>query len=133
MTSTRNHSVAPVDEAMATSRTDARPSRPRRGRTYLQAIHEAQHEEMARDARVIIMGEDLRRNLFGTSSGFVESFGEDRVRDVPLSENGFVGAAVGAAMTGLRPIVDITIASFMYCAMDQLVSQAAKNRYMFGG
>ena len=83
--------------------------------------------------RVIIMGEDLRRNLFGTSSGLVEEFGEDRVRDVPLSENGFVGAAVGAAMTGLRPIVDITIASFMYCAMDQFVSQAAKNHYMFGG
>jgi pyruvate/2-oxoglutarate/acetoin dehydrogenase E1 component len=88
---------------------------------------------MARDDRVIIMGEDLRRNLFGTTSGFLDEFGPERVRDVPLSENGFVGAAVGAAMTGLRPIVDITIASFMYCAMDQLVSQAAKNHYMFGG
>jgi pyruvate dehydrogenase E1 component beta subunit len=108
-------------------------TRPDRGRTYLQAIHEAQREEMARDDRVIIIGEDLRRNLFGTASGFVEEFGQERVRDVPLSENGFVGVAVGAAMTGLRPIVDITIASFMYCAMDQLVSQAAKNRYMFGG
>ncbi len=133
MTSTPNHSLAAMDEAAATSSTRARSNRSPRGRSYLQAIHEAQREEMARDQRVIIMGEDLRRNLFGTSSGLVEEFGEDRVRDVPLSENGFVGAAVGAAMTGLRPIVDITIASFMYCAMDQLVSQAAKNHYMFGG
>ena len=112
---------------------DAKTKPRQRARNYLQAIHEAQWEEMTRDPRVIIMGEDLRRNLFGTSSGLLEEFGPERVRDLPLSENGFVGAAVGAAMTGLRPIVDITIASFMYCAMDQLVNQAAKNRYMFGG
>lgn len=102
-------------------------------RTYLQAIHDAQLEEMARDERVMIMGEDLRAGLFGTSTGFVERFGALRVRDTPLSENAMVGAAVGAAMTGLRPIVDLTMASFMYCAVDQLVSQAAKSRYMFGG
>ncbi len=119
-----------MSNASTSTPTSAEKKRPR---NYLQAIHEAQWEEMTRDPRVIIMGEDLRRNLFGTTSGFLEKFGPERVRDVPLSENGFVGAAVGAAMTGLRPIVDITIASFMYCAMDQLVSQAAKNRYMFGG
>jgi acetoin:2,6-dichlorophenolindophenol oxidoreductase subunit beta len=116
---------------MSSADTEKKPRQ--RARNYLQAIHEAQWEEMTRDPRVIIMGEDLRRNLFGTSSGFLEEFGAERVRDLPLSENGFVGAAVGAAMTGLRPIVDITIASFMYCAMDQLVNEAAKNRYMFGG
>ena len=60
---------------------------------------------------------------------FVEEFGEERVRDTPLSELGFVGAAVGAAMTGLRPIVDFTIASFVYVAMDQMISQAAKSRF----
>lgn len=101
--------------------------------TYLQAIYQAQVEEMRRDPSVIIMGEDLRSNLFGAAAGFLEEFGETRVMDTPLSENGFVGAGVGAAMTGLRPICDLTIASFVYCAMDQFVSQAAKNRYMFGG
>ena len=101
--------------------------------TYLQAICEAQRQEMARDDRVIIMGEDIRANILGTATGFVDEFGLERVRSVPLSEAGFVGAAVGAAMTGLRPIVDIVLASFMYVAMDQFVSQVAKTRYMFGG
>lgn len=104
-----------------------------RGTTFLEAIHEAQLEEMRRDPRVIIMGEDLLANLFGAAAGFLEEFGPARVMDTPLSETGYVGAGVGAAMTGLRPICDLTIASFVYCAMDQLVSQAAKNRYMFGG
>lgn len=101
--------------------------------TFLKAIRQAQFEEMKRDDSIIMMGEDLRADILGTASGFVEEFGENRIRNVPLSEAGFVGAAVGAAMTGLRPIVDIVLSSFMYCAMDQFVSQAAKSRYMFGG
>lgn len=101
--------------------------------SYLQAIHEAQREEMARDSRVFLMGEDVQSSAFGTSEGFVEEFGAERVRNTPLSENGFVGLAAGAAMVGMRPIVDFTIASFMYCAMDQLVSITAKSTYMYGG
>jgi pyruvate/2-oxoglutarate/acetoin dehydrogenase E1 component len=101
--------------------------------TYLQAIYEAQHEEMQRDSRVFIVGEDIEAAVFGTTAGFVEEFGRSRVRNTPLSENGFVGAAGGAAMAGQRPIVDFTIASFMYVAMDQLVSVIAKATYMYGG
>jgi pyruvate dehydrogenase E1 component beta subunit len=101
--------------------------------TFLEAIGEAQREEMRRDERVFLMGEDARANVFGALTGFIEEFGEDRIRDVPLSEAGFVGAAVGAAMVGMRPIIDITISSFLYVAMDQIVSMAAKATYMYGG
>jgi pyruvate dehydrogenase E1 component beta subunit len=101
--------------------------------TYLQAVYEAQREEMQRDPRVFIMGEDIRSSVYGTTAGFVEEFGVERVRDTPLSENGFIGAAAGAAMVGTRPIVDVTIASFLYVAMDQLVSITAKATYMYGG
>jgi acetoin:2,6-dichlorophenolindophenol oxidoreductase subunit beta len=101
--------------------------------TYLQAIGEAQREEMRRDDKIFLMGQDIRANVFGALTGFVEEFGEERVRNVPLSEAAFVGAAVGAAMVGMRPIVDITISSFFYVAMDQIVSMAAKATYMYGG
>jgi acetoin:2,6-dichlorophenolindophenol oxidoreductase subunit beta len=101
--------------------------------TFLKAILQAQADEMRRDDTVFVMGEDLDSDLFGTASGLVEEFGLGRVRTTPLSENGFVGAAVGAAMTGLRPVVDLTVSTFMYVAMDQFVNQIAKNRYMFGG
>jgi pyruvate dehydrogenase E1 component beta subunit len=101
--------------------------------TYLQAIGEAMREEMRRDSRVFLMGEDIEANVFGTATGFKEEFGADRLRDVPLSEAGFVGAAIGSAMVGMRPIVDLTIASFLYVAMDQIVSMAAKTTYMYGG
>ncbi|MGE0383376.1 MAG: alpha-ketoacid dehydrogenase subunit beta [Gammaproteobacteria bacterium] len=101
--------------------------------TYLQAIHEAQRDEMRRDARVFIMGEDVRGNLFGTTTGFVEEFGIERVRDTPISELGFCGAAAGAAMVGMRPIVDFCLSSFMYVAMDQIISIIAKSTYLYGG
>lgn len=101
--------------------------------TFLKAIQAAQSEEMARDDRVFMMGEDLHTDLFGTCSDLADEFGADRVRTTPLSENGFLGAAVGASMTGMRPIVDLTVATFLYVAMDQFVNQIAKNRYMFGG
>jgi len=100
---------------------------------YLAAIAAAQREALREDDRVIVMGEDVRANLYGTAPGFVEEFGLDRVVNLPISEAGFTGVAIGAAMTGLRPIVDYSYATFMYLAMDQLVNQAAKNRYMFGG
>jgi pyruvate/2-oxoglutarate/acetoin dehydrogenase E1 component len=115
----------------ATTSATAQPAT--RRLNYLGAIREAQLEEMRRDASVIILGEDIRASVFGTSDEFLAEFGPNRVRNTPISELGFCGAAIGAAMTGLRPIVDLTIASFLYVAMDQLVSQAAKNRYMFGG
>jgi acetoin:2,6-dichlorophenolindophenol oxidoreductase subunit beta len=100
---------------------------------FLEAIRDAQFEEMERDPRVFMMGEDLTTNLFGATTGFVEAFGAERVRNTPISEAGFVGAAAGAAMVGMRPIVDITIASFIYPAMDQLISIIAKSRYLYGG
>jgi acetoin:2,6-dichlorophenolindophenol oxidoreductase subunit beta len=101
--------------------------------TYLAAIGQAQLEAMEEDPRVVLLGEDVRANLYGTAPGFVERFGTQRVWDTPISEEGFAGLGAGAAMTGLRPIVDLTYASFLYLAMDQFVNQVAKNRYMFGG
>jgi pyruvate dehydrogenase E1 component beta subunit len=110
--------------------------------TYLGAIGAAQHEAMLADERVIIFGEDVEANVYGTTGAgktrkaegdFVQIFGRDRVRNAPISEEVLVGAAAGAAMTGLRPIVDLSYSSFLYLAMDQFVNQVAKNRYMFGG
>jgi acetoin:2,6-dichlorophenolindophenol oxidoreductase subunit beta len=101
--------------------------------SMLQAVREAQYEEMKRDERVFLMGEDIRSNLYGASVALVAEFGESRVRNTPISENGFVGAAAGAAMVGARPVVDITIASFLYPAMDQLISNIAKSTYLYGG
>ncbi|WP_136162247.1 alpha-ketoacid dehydrogenase subunit beta [Sphingomonas flavalba] len=101
--------------------------------TFLEAIRQAQMEEMQRDPTVFIMGEDIICNVFGTTTGFVDAFGIERVRDTPISENGFIGAAAGAAMVGTRPIVDATISSFLYPAMDQIVSIIAKSRYIYGG
>ena len=100
--------------------------------TLTQAINEAMREEMRRDERVFIMGEDIQKGVYGASGGLFAEFGGERVRDCPLSENAFFGAAVGAAAVGMRPIVE-SLSSFMWVAMDQLVSQAAKMRYMFGG
>ena len=99
---------------------------------YVEAINQAIIEEMKRDESVFIMGEDIRRSVYGATAGLLDQFGEGRVLDTPLSENGFFGAAVGASLVGMRPIVE-TLTSFMWVAMDQLVSQAAKMRYMFGG
>lgn len=101
--------------------------------TYLQAIDEAQREEMQRDSQVFIMGEGVVDGIMGTSGGFVKEFGKERVLDTPISESGFTGVGVGAALVGMRPIVDLTIASFVYVAMDQLISMAAKCTYLYGG
>ncbi len=110
--------------------------------SFLGAIGAAQKEAMDADERVIIIGEDVEANVYGTTGGgktrqetgdFVQMYGRNRIRNTPISEEGIVGAAAGAAMTGLRPIVDLSYSSFLYMAMDQLVNQVAKNRYMFGG
>jgi pyruvate/2-oxoglutarate/acetoin dehydrogenase E1 component len=87
---------------------------------------------MERDPTVFTMGEDLRKSVYGATAGLVERFGEDRVIDTPLSENGFFGAALGASLCGMRPIVE-TVTSFLWVGMDQLISQGSKMRYMFGG
>ena len=100
--------------------------------TLTQALNEAMQEEMRRDERVFIMGEDIQSGVYGASGGLFAEFGGERVRDCPLSENAFMGAAVGAAAVGMRPIVESAFC-FMWVAMDSLVSQAAKMRYMFGG
>lgn len=102
-------------------------------KSFLEAIRDAQFEEMQRDPRVFMMGEDIETNLFGATTGFLEAFGAERIRNTPISEAGFIGAAAGASMVGMRPIIDITIASFIYPAMDQLVSIIAKSRYLYGG
>src|SRR5262244_1340459 len=103
--------------------------------TFAQAIREALAEEMRRDRTVCVMGEDVAEagTPFKVLSGLVEEFGKERVLDTPISEAGFTGMAVGAAMTGMRPIVDIMFGDFITLTMDQMVNQAAKVHYMSGG
>ncbi len=103
--------------------------------TMAEAVREALSEEMRRDPTVFIMGEDVAEagTPFKVLSGMVEEFGKSRVIDTPISEPGFTGIGVGAAMTGLRPVVDIMFGDFLTLVMDQLVNQAAKVHYMSGG
>ena len=101
--------------------------------TYLEAINEALIEEMERNERVFVMGEDVSWNLMGVTKGLFERFGRERVRDTPISEAGFVGAGAGAAMVGMRPVVHMLIAPFVYVAFDQIVSIIAKSTYLYGG
>jgi len=103
--------------------------------TFAQAVKEALAEEMRRDSRVCILGEDVAEagTPFKVLSGLVEEFGTNRVLDTPISEAGFTGIGVGAAMTGMRPVVDIMFGDFLTLTMDQMVNQAAKVHYMSGG
>ena len=103
--------------------------------TFAQAVREALAEEMRRDSRVCILGEDVAEagTPFKVLSGLVEEFGKDRVIDTPISEAGFTGVGVGAAMTGMRPVIDIMFGDFLTLTMDQMVNQAAKVHYMSGG
>lgn len=103
--------------------------------TFREAIHAAMVEEMRRDDRVFLIGEDIGvyGGAFGVSAGMIEEFGPNRIWETPISELGFVGAAAGAAMVGMRPIAEIMFMDFMTLAMDPIVNQAAKARYMFGG
>ena len=100
---------------------------------FIQAINEALAEEMERDPGVFIMGEDVKLGAFGATRGLIDKFGAQRVRNTPISEAGFAGAGIGAAMAGMRPIVEIEFASFFYCCWDQICNQAGKLRYMSGG
>lgn len=102
--------------------------------TYGEAAKNALHEEMQRDPTVWALGEDLRRGgVFGQYKGLPEMYGPDRISDAPISEAAIMGVAVGAALSGTRPVVEMRFADFALCAVDELVNQAAKARYMFGG
>jgi len=104
--------------------------------TYRDALHEALREEMARDNNIFIIGEDVGRywkGAFKVTKGLAEEFGDERVRDTPISESAIVGVAAGAAITGMRPVAEIMFGDLSTLAMDQIANQAAKLRYMFGG
>ncbi len=104
--------------------------------TYREALREALREEMRRDPSVFLLGEDIGRywgGAFKVTDGLAEEFGDERVRDTPISENAIIGVAVGAAITGMRPVAEIMFGDLAALAMDQIANQAAKIRYMFGG
>lgn len=98
--------------------------------TYAEAAMQAIREEMRSDSRVFVMGEDLQ--TFAYADALAE-FGTERIRSTPICETGFFGAGIGAALTGLRPVIEGAFSTFLYSAMDQIANQAAKSRYMFGG
>ncbi|WP_221568391.1 alpha-ketoacid dehydrogenase subunit beta [Alkalihalobacillus sp. TS-13] len=103
--------------------------------TYLEAVREAMSQEMRKNENVFILGEDIGvyGGAFGVTRGMIEEFGAERVRNTPISESAIAGAAVGSALTGMRPILELQFSDFITIAMDQLVNQAAKLRYMYGG
>jgi len=104
--------------------------------TYVEALNEALREEMLRDERVFLLGEDIGiywEGAFKVTKGLAKEFGTERVRDTPISEACIVGAAVGAAMTGMKPVAEIMFGDLLALAMDQIANQAAKIHYMFGG
>jgi pyruvate/2-oxoglutarate/acetoin dehydrogenase E1 component len=99
----------------------------------LQSYREALMQEMRRDSNVVVLGEDVRHSLRGITKGCLEEFGPDRIWDTPISESGFVGLATGAAIAGLRPVVEFQIGTLVYVCFEQMVDQAQKLRYMMGG
>ena len=103
--------------------------------TFREAINEALDEEMARDNKVFMLGEDVGfyGSVWQVAKGLYDKYGKERLRDTPISESAIVGTALGAAACGFRPIAEIMFSDFMTCAMDQIVNQTAKMRYMFGG
>lgn len=101
--------------------------------TYGEAVREALFAELEKNKDVVMFGQDIQHNLYGYTKDLVNIFGEDRIRNTPLSEAAVVGAAIGAAMCGIRTIVDLTVSNFLYVAMDQIVSMAAKTIYMYNG
>jgi acetoin:2,6-dichlorophenolindophenol oxidoreductase subunit beta len=101
--------------------------------TMIQAVREAFQEEMRRDEDVFVLGEDVRAGIFATTSGLVDEFGKDRVVNTPICESTFVGAGVGAAMTGLRPVVQIMFSDFAYMAMEMIANQAGQWHYLSDG
>ncbi|TLS38723.1 alpha-ketoacid dehydrogenase subunit beta [Pseudalkalibacillus caeni] len=103
--------------------------------TYLEAVREAMSQEMRKNDDVFILGEDIGvyGGAFGVTRGMIEEFGPERIRNTPISEAAIAGGAVGAALTGMRPILELQFSDFITIAMDQIVNQAAKLRYMYGG
>lgn len=104
--------------------------------TYRDALREALREEMLRDKAALLLGEDIGRywhGAFKVTKGLAEEFGDERVRDTPISESAIIGVAIGAAITGMRPVAEIMFGDLSALAMDQIANQAAKSRYMFGG
>jgi pyruvate/2-oxoglutarate/acetoin dehydrogenase E1 component len=101
--------------------------------TYLQALREALMQEMRADPGVVVLGEDVRQSLRGITKGCLEEFGPDRIWDTPISEAAFVGMGTGAAIAGLRPVIEFQIGTLLYVVMDQLANQVQKLRYMMGG
>src|SRR5579884_3413022 len=103
--------------------------------TYREALRQALREELTRDPNVFLLGEEIGRfeGSYKVTAGLFKDFGPRRVREMPISEEGFTGAAIGAAMLGLRPVVEIMTINFILVAMDQVINHAAKIRYMFGG
>ncbi len=102
--------------------------------TYAEAAVLALSEAMRRDPKVVVLGEDVGRGgIFGQYKGLAATWGPDRVIDTPISEANIMGAGVGMALMGMRPVVEMRVIDFALCAMDEIVNQAAKNRYMFGG
>src|SRR5512141_228596 len=111
------------------------PGVPARELSYQEAIREAVREEMQRDSSVFLMGEDIAKHggAFGVTRTLFDQFGPERVRNTPISENTIVGAGTGAALVGMRPVIEIMFADFSGLAMDQICTQAAKLRFMTGG
>jgi pyruvate dehydrogenase E1 component beta subunit len=103
--------------------------------TFAEALNEALDQMMAKDEKVIVMGEDVGvyGGVFGVTKGLIEKYGPERVRDTPIAESGFIGAGIGAAVVGYRPVVELMFIDFLGVAFDQIYNQAAKMRYMFGG
>ena len=103
--------------------------------TMAEALRQALREEMKRDERVILLGEDIGKfgGAYSITKGLLDEFGENRVLDTPISEIAIIGAALGSAISGLRPVVEIQYCDFLTCCMDQIVNQAAKTHLMFGG
>lgn len=103
--------------------------------TFAQAINEALHEEMGRDSKVVILGEDIGviGGNFGVTKGLQDKFGRDRVRDTPISEDAIVGLSLGASLVGVRPVAEIMFSTFLGCCMEELFNQVAAIRYMSGG
>lgn len=100
---------------------------------YGDAIHQALFDELESNSKVVLFGEDIQTNLYGYTEGLAQKFGCNRVRNIPLSEAGVMGVACGAAMCGLYPVLDLTLPNFLYVAMDQIASIAAKTCYMYNG
>src|SRR2546430_13094774 len=119
----------------ATEQRDRTPNVATREMFYSEALGDALRLEMERDERVIVLGEDIAEHggAFQVTAGLLDKFGPTRIRQTPISELGIVGAAVGAALTGLRPVAERMYVDFAGLSMDQLVNQAEQNRFLFGG